>query len=128
MRLIVVIMLFFQPLKHKRRDLERLFKAEIERTGVPVIQAFTVGDKYSSAYWFVVQSDAHKNRLQTDMALQQRLSDIFELSGFMALLRKHQAKGRLKNSLSDPFCLGITFESQETVDRDFEGSWFYATR
>lgn len=61
-------------------------------------------------YWICVQSDAEKERLQTDSDLYRRLR---------RLLVEHDypISGRSE--------VHIGFESQETVDRESGGNWYH---
>lgn len=57
--------------------------------------------------WVVTKTDAEKNRLSSDAGLNERLAAAVK-TGFPP----------------DSF----TYQSEETVARDYEGSWFYAMR
>lgn len=61
-------------------------------------------------YWICVRSDAEKKRLAADVALMAKLR---------ALLTEHQYPVEGRNEVF------IGFESQETVDRDSGGNWWY---
>ena len=58
--------------------------------------------------WIITDSDAERGQLANDKRLRAALDNATSNEGFPP----------------DSF----TFQSQETVDRDFEGSWFYAMR
>jgi hypothetical protein len=57
--------------------------------------------------WIKVDTDDRRNTFLADEDLIGRLGDAAEAGGWPAI---------------------ITVESQETVDRDYEGSWFYRLR
>ena len=57
--------------------------------------------------WVVTSTDAERDRLAGDAELNKRLASVAK-AGFPP----------------DSF----TFQSEETVSRDYEGSWFYAMR
>jgi hypothetical protein len=58
--------------------------------------------------WIVTDTDEQRERLTHDSGLRQRLNETASRVGLAP----------------DSF----TFQSQETVDRDYEGNWFYAMR
>jgi hypothetical protein len=65
------------------------------------------------AFWLVTATDAERDRLRAEGDFRREIGMAMGLSGF------------------DPDDFGeimTSFQSQETVDRDFEGSWFYALR
>ena len=106
-----------------REDLEalvQLSEAEVLRTArqwVAVVELKRVGPietvsasslTVSWSCWIVTSDDADKKALLGDAA-------------FLEQLQRVAAKAGLAPE-------SITVQSQETVDRDFEGSWFYAMR
>ncbi len=62
------------------------------------------------AFWIVVKTDEMKDKLEKDKPLHYLLR---------GLLEKHNYPETARSSIF------IGFESQETVDRDFNGSWYY---
>jgi len=57
--------------------------------------------------WIKVDTDERRDALKADEVMMRRLAKAAEAGGWPAI---------------------ITIESQETVDRDYEGSWFYRLR
>ena len=100
-----------------RKDLE----PEVERTEalilemvrkiVPSARLERIGpidfDPPTWSCWIVTSTDAERNALTNDTDLNQRLALATKM-GFSPD--------------------GFTFQSEETVVRDYEGSWFYAMR
>lgn len=76
--------------------------AEIESVG-PLCAA----DLDPWGCWIKVDTDQRRDAMMTDQVLMRRLARAAEAGGWSAI---------------------ITIESQETVDRDYEGSWFYRLR
>jgi len=68
---------------------------------------FSVSDLGPWACWMKVDTDVRRDALLADKSLLQRLQEAGESGGWPAY---------------------IAIESQETVDRDYEGSWFYRLR
>ena len=60
--------------------------------------------------WLGTATDAERDSLAKDPALTGRVRPIAERYGVATLLE------------------GVTFESKETVDREYEGQWFYRLR
>jgi hypothetical protein len=58
--------------------------------------------------WLITATDAERDLLAKDAGLLTRIQEVSEEIGLAPD--------------------SITVQSQETVDRDFEGSWFYAMR
>jgi len=66
---------------------------------------------FGSAAWLVTKSDDQRDRL---LALPDLLGEV----------RAAMQKGGRDPTLIDE----VTAQSQQTVDRDYDGSWFYALR
>jgi len=79
----------------------------LDRIGPLDIGGARSGDP-SWSCWIITSTDAEKEMLANDAALLPLLLKVAAEIGFAPD--------------------SITFQSQETVDRDFEGSWFYAMR
>jgi len=62
------------------------------------------------AYWICVESDSQKNLLKSNIELQKELKDL--------LAKQNYPRDAMKY-------VQINIESQETVDRESEGSWYY---
>jgi len=101
-----------------RTDLEPIvIKAEeavldVVRALVPTASLQRIGpidiNGPSWSCWVITQTDSERDRLASDRALERRLFQVATDAGFAP----------------DSF----TFQSQETVDRDLNGSWFNAMR
>lgn len=118
--------LFGPSLKKLSAKLQRLLKAEVERQGINVLHLHAFGYLYDSAFWVAVPTDAERDRLINDHAIVARMNAFFEDTGYLDLARKKC--GRKLAAIGEAVVANIVFESQETVDRDYQGSWLYATR
>jgi hypothetical protein len=78
-------------------------------TRVEFVTAFV--EPYQSSVWLCVSSDAERDELLAEPDLLGVVNAAFRSNG-------------LDTSLID----SATTQSQETVSRDYEGSWFYALR
>jgi hypothetical protein len=65
------------------------------------------------AFWVKTDTDAQRDALQADPDLQRRLREVLREVRYPAAAIDE---------------VGFAFESQETVDRDYEGSWYYAMK
>lgn len=76
---------------------------------VEFVTAFS--EPYDSWAWLGTSTDSERDALLAMPDLPELVTDAIQASGFdHSLIR------------------GATAQSQETVDRDYEGSWFYALR
>jgi hypothetical protein len=80
---------------------------------IPNVQLKRIGplgtdDKSSWSCWIITATDVERDRIKNDSALMANLWKVSSDAGFAP----------------DSF----TVQSQETVERDFKGSWFYAMR
>ena len=112
----------------KSREICDRFRRMVEDFGVPVTNIFAFGHKYDSAFWIAVQTDAERDRLANDKALLARMRAVFEETGYQALIEDIWDKDVHLPALEYLKTLGIAFESQETVDRDHGGNWYYAMK
>jgi hypothetical protein len=60
--------------------------------------------------WLGTETDAQRDALASDPTTEQRVCDLASGHGV------------------GPLYKGFTVESQQTVDREYEGSWFYRLR
>jgi hypothetical protein len=85
---------------------------DIVQQVVPTARLQRIGpidiDGPSWSCWVVTDTDNERDALAGDSALRTTLNEAAARAGFAPD--------------------GFTFQSQETVDRDYEGSWFYAMR
>lgn len=65
------------------------------------------------AIWIATDKDQSRDRLNGDPAFKQQIRQILHEVGYPEAAIPE---------------IGIAFESQETVDRDYEGSWWYAVK
>lgn len=95
---------------------ERRIKALAQREcGSADVFSFGVPDIHPRhlAFWIKTQSDEERDRLQADAELRHKFRSILLELGYPAE--------------AVPL-VGFAFESQETVDRDFGGNWYHATK
>jgi uncharacterized damage-inducible protein DinB len=91
-------------------DIEKLIKPICsERFFVDWYGAYDINPKHL-VYWICVQSDKMKNRLSGNIEL---------MTALRALLEKHDYPAESQKFVH------IGFESQETVDRESKGNWYY---
>ena len=86
------------------RDLRREFRDDGVEHVEYVVDAVP---PYRFWAWLGTATDAQRDRLAADPALQVRVSRLADQRGAAPLLR------------------GVTVKSGETVDRDYAGRWFY---
>jgi hypothetical protein len=108
----------------KSQEIQNLLKEAVEEQGVSVKFLSAFGYKFDSAFWIAVQTDSERDKLYADKAFLQRLNAIISESGYLQII-----EGIWNKEINNPALQylkkpGITFESQETVDRDYEGNWF----
>jgi hypothetical protein len=121
-------MLFAAPEKSKSEAIQKLIKAEVERAGVRVLHISAFGFKFDSAFWIGVQTDAQKERLSADAALHTRLQAIFDATSYRKFIEDKWGDEFRRTGMANLLEMGIVFESQQTVDRDFSGNWFHAMK
>ena len=97
----------------------------LETTREPLLAAFSESGvnriEYSAAFphvdtvelWLCTHSDEQRDKLARSSMVTPKVHEVFVGVGFTSA----QIGG-----------LSIQVQSQETVDRDYERSWFYATR
>lgn len=83
-------------------------------SGVATIK-YVVGfvEPYEVSVWLGTETDAQRDALGRRQGLHETVADALVASGIDG---------------SDAVFDGVVVESQETVDREYEGSWFYALR
>lgn len=82
-------------------------------TGVEFVVGFV--RPYSVWVWLVTAGDAERDQfeLSKDLPLFDEIRGILTTAGLPA---------------RDAYFAGTTVQSQETVDRDYQGNWFYTLR
>jgi hypothetical protein len=85
------------------REVSKVFPA----AEIAAVGPLCVSDLASWGCWIKVDTDERRDALMADEILMRRLAREAEAGGWPAI---------------------ITVESQETVDRDYEGSWLYRLR
>jgi hypothetical protein len=78
---------------------------------VEYVSAFP--DQQPFAVWLGTATDSEAARLRTSPTIHARVRDVLVAHGF-----EEQDLGELV----------VVVQSQETVDREYDGSWFYALR
>jgi hypothetical protein len=93
----------------RARLIERFADHGVNR--VEYVAAFPNQDDFS--VWLCTQTDEQRNRLGATNPLLADVREVLENAGFPARQLSY---------------LATITQSQETVDRDYEGNWFYAMR
>jgi hypothetical protein len=100
------------PILEVERITLEAVKRRVLKAGVFSFGATDIDPKHL-AVWFSVDTDAEKQALIHDQSLDAELRQCL-----------HQA-GYPEQAIPE---VGFAFESQETVDRDYSGSWWYAIK
>ena len=95
-------------------DAERRLLDAYAGSGVMRIE-YVVGfvEPYQVSVWLGTETDAQREALAPRNGLHEEVANALSASGINA---------------TDAVFNGVVVQSQETVDRDYEGSWFYALR
>jgi hypothetical protein len=112
----------------KSKEVQTLLKSIVESRGIAVEHVTAFGFKYDSAFWIAVGTDAERERLFVDHQLHEDLFAVFAKTGYLRLVEKiwnDEVKNPRLTHFQKP---SFTFQSQETVDRDFRGNWYYAMK
>ena len=107
-------------------DIQAHLKTEVEALGVAVLHVTAFGYLFDSAFWVAVASDAERDRLLNDAALKGRLQAYIRELGYADLARKEHGEALVRSQYL--FDIGVTYESQETVDRVWGGNWYHAMK
>ena len=100
----------WELLERARPDLVRAFADDgVHR--IEYVAAFPVQGAF--AVWLGTGSDAEAARLRARTELLERVASALHQAGFTS------------SELAE---LAVVVQSQETVDRDYAGSWFFALR
>jgi hypothetical protein len=78
---------------------------------IEYVAAFPDQDDFS--VWLCTETDEQRDRLGTEQPLLDQVRQVLRGAGFTA---------------RQVALASLTAQSQETVDRSYEGSWFYALR
>jgi len=89
----------------------------LARQRVPLAGVFHIGavdlSPFNLAFWITTPTDAERDMLAADTELQDEFRRILLRAGY-------PADAVLK--------VGFAFQSQQTVDRDYGGNWWYAVK
>lgn len=100
-----------KPDWERLKRLQSAMAGEFDPLGVTRVETVTAfAAPFTFWVWLGTDTDAERDRLQADPLVFLRVEELAAAEGLGSLLR------------------GLTVESQETVDRDYEGSWFYRLR
>jgi hypothetical protein len=91
-----------------KRKIKKIVRGHCPNAKVFHFGATNVNPRYL-AIWIALKTDAERDLLQPDSHLQQQFRDALVEAGYPS---------------SAVPSIVFTFESQETVDRDFKGSWW----
>ena len=122
--------------KERSLEVQNLLKQKIEKQGIQVDSVFAIGSKVDTQFYIAVETDEKRDELKADQELIQQLFLIFKDSGYsefvsQAVDEEAARKNIKKYSISayeTAKKIGFTIESQETVDRKFDGDWLNVTR
>lgn len=117
-----------QTLEQLSLDIQAHIKPEVEALGIKVLHISAFGYLFDSAFWVAVPSDAERDRLLNDADLAARLQAHIAAIGYVDLARKLHGEELARINSEHLFRIGVTYESQETVDRVYEGNWWYAMK
>lgn len=119
----------FKPAaSEKSHEVQRILRHLVEERSTPAQHISAFGFKYDSAFWIAVKTDVERERLKGDEQFLARLNAVFVESGYLDIVEEiwnTEIKNPSLAYLKRP-CIEI--ESQETVDRDYGGHWFYAMK
>lgn len=121
-------MLFESSAAKKSKEVQKLLKSMVEEKGIMVKHISPIGFKYDSAFWIAVNTDAEREIFYNDQEFRDQLYAVFEKTGYLKIIEdvwNKKIKNPDLNYLKKP---SIAFESQETVDRDYGGNWYYAMK
>ena len=107
-------------------DIQAHLKTEVEALGVKVLHISAFGYLFDSAFWVAVAADAERDRLLDDEDLKARLQAYIRDLGYADLARKEHGEALVRSPYL--FDIGVTYESQETVDRVWGGNWYHAMK
>lgn len=92
-------------------SLKQAILVEFEAQGVNRVEyVIAFSEPFKFWVWLGTESDTERDALGTDDTIDRRIRAVAQQSGVHELFQ------------------GSSFESQETLDREFEGSWFYRLR
>ncbi len=114
-------------LKQLSLDIQAHLKTEVEALGVEVIHISAIGYLFDSAFWVAVPTDAERDRLLDEAGLKARVQAYIRDIGYAGLARQ-QHEAALNPKSHYLFDIGVTYESQETVDRVWGGNWYHAMK
>ena len=101
-----------QPDWDQLERIKECLLAALSERGVRRVEFVTAFiEPYDSWVWLGTSTDSERDALLDVHDLLELVSDAIQASG-----------------LDHSLITGATSQSQETVDRDYEGSWFYALR
>lgn len=112
----------------KSKEVQSQLEQMVEAQGVKVLHISAFGFKYDSAFWIAVSKDSERDRLVSDNKLLEGVNAVFVNSGYQKIIEDIWNKEINNPVLGYLKKLSIVFQSQETVDREYKGNWYYAMK
>jgi hypothetical protein len=99
-------------IRRARKRIKALLRQRYSSVKVTSFGATDISPRYL-AVWIITSTDAERDHLESDPALVQSMRSEFLDAGYPSEYVPS---------------IGFAFQSQETIDRDFGGSWYHAMK
>jgi len=113
---------------NKSKEVQEKLKSLVELQGTAVNHISAFGYKFDSAFWIVVQTDSDRNRLISDRNLLGNLNVVFEECGYLQIIAAIWDEEIRNPELANLQKPTVVIESQETIDRNYDGNWYQAMK
>lgn len=116
--------------------MQEFIKYAIEAKDVPVVFQTAFGASYDTAFWYGVGTDEERERLTQEKSFFTWLNASFEELGYLNLVEdihyggpkfKPIWFGLKKHRIKQARAI-VIIQSQETVDKSFDGKWWRAMK